>query len=226
VRPPKPYYIGYDWLRLGSQTADQGYSAVMDYETHGLDLTTGRPTDQIGGFAKLTYLMGHAPTIVGALAEPSLASSVDRVFADLGARMQVVHGRVVNLGESRYGLYCRPEHVDLKLYEHVGEEPNAVLESALAEAHAREGAVAPFFVGVKRHDNDFFATRTSGGVIYSGLDRTSPWDTSYRSPLKTKALQASLWALYEGTVSYAASIHSRVNGLNAPGIQALLEPAP
>ena len=76
------------------------------------------------------------------------------------------------------------------------------------------------------HDNDFFATRTSWGVIYAGSDRTPPWDMSYRSPLRTEAQQASLWALYEGTVSYAASIRSRVNCLNAPGILALLEPAP
>ena len=86
-----------------------------------------------------------------ALMERLRTSPVDRVFADLGGRMRVVHGRVVNLGESRDGLYSRPEHVDLKLYEHVGEEPNAILESALTEAHATEGAVAPFFVGVKMH---------------------------------------------------------------------------
>ncbi len=223
VRPPKPYYTGYDWMDLRSLAGDQVYAIVMDYETHGLDLATGRPTTLPGGFAKLASLIGRPPYIVGALADAPLVTPVDRVFADLGATMRVVHNRVVNAGESRDGLYSRPEHVDLKLYEHAGEQPSAVLEAALAQAHAAQGALAPYFVGVKMHDNDFFATRCAWGVIYMGSDRTPPWDVTYRASLKSKATQAALWTLYEGTVSYAASIRSRVNCLNAPGILATIE---
>lgn len=222
VRPPKPYYENYDWLGLIGITADEQYATIMDYETHGLDLTTGRPTTESGGYHKLAGLMGYPPYIAGALPDSKLAGTVLAVFRDLGALFTVVHGRPVNLGETWEGLYIRPEHVDLKLFEHAGETGQSVIERALMGARENAGPDMPSFVGVKMHDDNFFAETSAWLTVYLGGDFSPPWDPGRKAALLTKEARDAMWALYESTVEYVASINGRVTPVNAPMISDML----
>ena len=227
VRPPLPYYTGYDWLGLGRMTAGTQSAIVRDYETHGLDLATGRPTAAPGGFDHLSRLLGRPPWVASTLADGGLRSPVNGVFRELGARFTLVHGRIANLGETQDGLFLRPEHVDLKLFEHAGEEVPVVVEGAVASARTAKGAKAPYFVGVKMHDNDFFASRSAWLTVYGGRDRTPPWDVTPRAPLLSGTRQQEMWSLYESAVAYVAAARERLVPVNVRGIDSMLgEPAP
>lgn len=215
TRPPQPYHTDYDWLGLTRMTSAQLYDAIMQYETHGLDLVTGQPTAAPGSFQRLADLMGEAPVCVGNASNASLQTQVDGLFGALGASMVVVNGRAANIGEKRNGLYLRPEHCDLKLFEHFGEDPATVLTTAMNDARAADGGRAPYFVGIKMHDNDFFAEDSAWTTVYLKARRKTPnWDTTRKSPLLSADVQKGMWNLYEGTVRYAASLGSRMPLVN------------
>jgi len=227
TRPPKPYHNDFDWLGLDKMTAKQQYDTIMNYETHGLDAKTGQPTTANGGFKKLTEVMGYAPYIASALADRDVAASVASVFKDLGAKFSIVHGRAVNVGDTQNGLYLKPEHVDLRLFEHKGKNANGVIDAAIDEAHKAQGAHAPYFVGVKMHDNDFFAEKSAWLTIYGAKPRKPPYDTSLKAKLLSQADQDQMWALYESTVIYAASLKTQGKAtlVNAPTMYAMAKAA-
>lgn len=211
VRPPAPYHAICDWLDVAAMTSGEQQALVRRYETHGLDLVTGQPTADDGGYAALVDRLGYAPPCVGIACDAAVQAAADTVFHDLGATFGVVHGRAANLGERRNSLYVRPEHVDLKLFQHVGADAGALIEAAAAEAPTVRGGRAPFVVGVKMHDNDFFAEDSAWVTVYaSGNGRRPPWDLSRRSPLLDAAAQAAMWSLYEGAVTHAARNASRL----------------
>jgi hypothetical protein len=212
-RPPLPYHSDFDWLGMSQMASDQQRSTIYNYETHGLDLVTGQPTLAAGGYAKLASLAGYAPPAVGILVEgATLQASADAVLAQLGAQFGVVHGRAANLGDRRNELYVRPEHYDLKLFQQVGRSATAVLDEAMAAAPSTAGGRAPFVVGIKMHDNDFFAEDSAWTTVYlaRGARQGPPWNTALKSPLLSATAQQEMWSLYEATVRYAASIRGRV----------------
>lgn len=216
TRAPLPYRVNYDWCGLSSMSSADQYSIIRNYESHGLDLITGLPQDRPGGYEHFTRLLGRPPIGVGIASEAPIQRSVDTVFKDLGAEICVSNGRGSNFGDTRNGLYQRPEHVDLKLFEHDGQDPNVIVENALAEAPGVEGARAPYFVGVKMHDNDFFAADSAWLTVYlaPGARRGPPWDISLRSPLLTPDQMAARWALWEGTVRAVVARGLRVVNLS------------
>ena len=217
-RPPLPYHSDFDWLGMSRMSSDQQRSTIYAYETHGLDLVTGQPTLAAGGYAKLSSVAGYAPPSVGILVDgATLQASADTVFAQLGAQFGVVHGRAANLGDKRNGLYVRPEHYDLKLFEQVGRSATTVVDEAIAAAPGVAGGRAPFVVGIKMHDNDFFAEASAWTTVYlaKGARQGPPWNTALKSPLLSTAAQQQMWSLYESTVRYAASIRSRVPIVNS-----------
>ncbi len=212
-RPPLPYHSDFDWLGLAAMASDQQRSTIYNYETHGLDLVTGQPTLAAGGYAKLASLAGYAPPSVGILVEgATLQASADAVLAQLGAQFGVVHGRAANLGDRRNELYVRPEHYDLKLFQQAGRSATTVLDEAMAAAPAAAGGRAPFVVGIKMHDNDFFAEDSAWTTVYlaKGARQGPPWNTGLKSALLSASAQQEMWDLYESTVRYAASIRGRV----------------
>jgi len=221
VRPPVPYYPDYDWAGLHQMSPAELRARVVEYETHGLDLVWGVPTVAAGSYDGLRGLLGYAPPIASPMADGVLAPTVYGVYRDFGARFFVVHGRPVNLGETQYGLYLRPEHVDLRLYEHVGQNAGTVLEEALTRARQIAGA-APAFVGVKMHDNDFFSTAPAWSVVYFPK-RFPPWDPNQKGGLKTEPQRTAMWNLYEAAVRYADAIRDRARPVHAPHLLVLLE---
>jgi hypothetical protein len=224
-RPPLPYHSDFDWLGMNRMSSEQQRSTIYSYETHGLDLVTGQSTTASGGYAKLVSLAGYAPPSVGILVEgATLQASADSVLSQLGARFGVVHGRAANLGDKRNQLYVRPEHYDLKLFQQVGRSATTVLGEAVAAAPAAEGGRAPFVVGIKMHDNDFFAEDSAWTTVYlaRGARQGPPWNTALKSPLLTAEAQRQIWALYDATVRYAASIRGRVPIANSRDWQRML----
>ena len=216
-RAPRPYVNDYDWLGLGDLSAQQQYEIVMRYETHAVDPVTGQTTEAAGGYQYVADLIGYPPYAASSLTSGTLDQAVTRVFRELGARLTVVHGRALNLGDMKNGLYVRPEHFDYMLFQHPGEDAAAAFESALEQAHASDGQ-SPYFVGVKMHDNDFFATKSAWTTVYLSNGRRPNWDPTLSAPLLSSAEQDAMWAIYEQTVRYIASQQSRVTPINLPMI--------
>ncbi|NDD65392.1 MAG: hypothetical protein EBZ36_15670, partial [Acidobacteria bacterium] len=225
VRPPKPYYTKFDWAGLGSKSTTEQYDTIMNYETHGLDLTTGLPTAASGGYQKLKDLLGYAPWAASAQADGGLAQQAALVFKDLGGRFRVIHGRASNLGDKQDGTYVRPEHHDLLLFQTVGQDVRTVVEDGISQARQASGARAPYFVGIKMHDNDFFAVDSAWVTVYVNSSRRPPFDTSRKSALLSDAEQQAIWQHYESTVAYVASQSSRFTAVGLPAVWQMLNPA-
>ena len=224
VRPPKPYYTRFDWAGLGTKSTSEQYSSIMNYETHGLDLTTGLPTAASGGYQKLKDLLGYAPWAASAQADGGLAQQAALVFKDLGGRFRVIHGKASNLGDKQDGTYVRPEHHDLLLFQTVGQDVRTVVENGITQARQAAGASAPYFVGIKMHDNDFFAVDSAWVTVYVNGSRRPPFDTSRKSALLSDAEQQAIWQHYESTVGYVASQKSRFTAVGLPGVWQMLNP--
>ncbi len=219
VRPPAPYYVRYDWMGLSEKDRAEQVRVVREYETHGLDLATGKPTAEDGGYAALAKSAGYAPVCASLQSDGALSRAVQSVFVDLGLRMMAVHGtRGINLGDRRDGTYLRPEHFDLKLFHYPERTARDLVEDAFAQARRAEGARAPYFVGIKMHDNDFFAEESAWVTVYQRGRRSPPWDPSRRSPLLAEEDQADMWRHYESTVAWVAGAKDRIGAVNAPRV--------
>ena len=222
-RAPRPYANNYDWLGLSTMNADEMYQTVLRYETHAVDPITGQTTDAPGGYQYVASLIGYPPYAASSLSsDADTDSALMRVFKDLGAQMTVVHGRALNLGDTKKGLYIRPEHYDYMLFQNVGADPAASFENALNEAHNSQG-IAPYFVGVKMHDNDFFAAQSAWLTVYVDGSKRPNWDASLQSPLLSQAEQDAMWAMYEQTVIYVASQRARIGTVNLPMVLDMIQ---
>ena len=231
IRPPDPYYQNYDWLGLnawmsGGQS-NRVYSTVINYENRALDLIAGSTNNASGGYAQLRDLAGYKPYIVGALSDAPLQGAVYSAFRNLGARLAVVHGRMVNLtNRTRFGLYEKPEHFDLRLFETnwAGWIPDSILSNCLAAVHATNSAVPPYFVGVKMHDNDFFAEDSAWVTVYQQGPHVPPWTNALttKSALLPPDEQTNMWNRYEAMVRHVAASRDRFYPVNARGILRLL----
>lgn len=222
-RAPRPYANNYDWLGLRNMSADELYQTVLSYETHTVDLVTGQTTDATGGYQYVASLIGYPPYAASPLSsEAEVDTVLMRVFKELGAQMTVVHGRALNLGDTKKGLYIRPEHFDYMLFQNVGADPAASFENALNEAHNSQG-IAPYFVGVKMHDNDFFATQSAWLTVYVDGGKRPNWDPNLKSPLLSQTEQDARWAMYEQTVIYVASQNNRIGSVNLPMILDMIQ---
>lgn len=224
IRAPKPYATGYTWTSVNSNN-------VVDYETHGLDLTNGTSTSSSGGYAKLTALAGYAPTIVGANADTTVASLVHGYFAAAGASLLVEHSvNAVNLGDTRNGLDLRPEHYDWRLIEYFKGSNNVAttLDQALAATRSSTNGTAPWFVGVKLHDNDLFAEQSAWTYVYQSPNRsrldwtTRPWDPTAAAPQLATATRDARRAFYTNLVATAATRRATANLVDARDIVTLL----
>ena len=223
IRPPKPYYGNYDWLGLTSRSLEQQIATITDYETHVTDLVTGEPTARAGGYAQLLTLPNARPAITAAFqVDQSLLDASATAFRQLGATWTLAHtGGALNLGDSARGLFLRPEHFDLLLFETANVPAATSLDAAFASALAEEGARAPLFIGVKMHDNDFFAQRSAWLTVYVDNNRRPPWDTTRQSALKSAADQAAQWNVYEQALQYAQAQRARIGVANSKGIAQL-----
>lgn len=227
IRPPKPYYTGYDWAGLSALSAADQLTRIRDYESHVTDLVTGQPGSASGGFARLKQLTGANPVIAAFQADAALYASVSQVFRDLGASMTISHtAPYINLGATASGLALRPEHHDLKLFQSPGQSAASLIEAGFSAAHSTAGAASPYVVGVKMHDNDFFALASAWTTTYINASRQPPWNPATLAGLKTDADMQAQWTLYEDAVAWADSNRNRVAAVNALALGAALAAAP
>lgn len=227
IRPPKPHYAGYDWPGLSNLATSEQLSQIRNYESHLTDLATGLPGTGTGGFLRLKQLTGSNPVIAAFQADAALYGPVAQVFRELGASMTISHSApYINLGTTAAGMYVRPEHFDLLLFQSPGQPASGLIETAFATAHNTSGAASPYVVGVKMHDNDFFALASAWTNTYINAPRRPPWDTTTLAGLKSDTDMQAQWTLYEGALSWAKSNRSRVASSNARGMGAALAAAP
>lgn len=223
MRPPKPYYLNYDWAGLGALPLAEQTTRIQAYESVVVDLSTGQPTTRAGGYKSLKALPNARPAIVPAFqADEALLDATAAAFRALGATWTLAHtGGPLNLGDSGRQLWLRPEHFDLKLFELTDQAAATVIDAAFASAHDSAGARAPFFVGAKMHDNDFFAQKSAWNVVFVDGGKRPPWNPALKSPLKTEAEQAAQWAIYEGALQYAQAQRQRLGFAGAAGMAQL-----
>lgn len=220
IRPPKPYANNFLWGPITSPTNDKA-ATILNYETHGLNLVTGMPTTNDGGYPRLATLMDYPPVCVGAIAPTSVVSYVNTVFSNLGARMFVRHAPPVNVSSRETGtkLFYRPEHWDWKLialFETNATDPQpSSFTQAIAWAHATttNGGSAPWFVGVKLHDNDLFAEQSQWTLVYSNT-ASRPWNLSVFSTALTASVQSDRFAFYSNLVVTADALRTNLNLVN------------
>jgi hypothetical protein len=233
TRPPVPYRANFmDWLGLAGMTEEARRATIRSYETHGLDLKMGTSTTAEGGYGKLARLYGRPPPVVGDEADNAvLQASVDAVFKELGASFAISHGKNAMLGETRNGLYIAAEQRDVKLFTTDGsldgdlcvEKTTAaeIFECERAACLATAGLRPPCVMGIKMHDNDFFAEDSAWLTVYGQKGRP-PWNTNLKSALLTEAAQAAMWKRYEDTVTYAAGQKGRTTAVGIRELAARL----
>ena len=208
-RPPTPYYSDFDIIGLHELSDQEIYDKVMEYETHKIDLATGLPTSEPGGYAYLKELMGYAPPTVSILSSyPNVTTQAMKVYKNLGATFTLVHGKDTQLGDTKSGLYLRPEQVELKLYE--SKSLNAVAGDVIESAiNAFTGDTSKGeFINIKYHEDNFYLNGTPWITNFytDGKDsdpKETPFDlTIVDTKKKTEAEQAHMWELYEDAVKY------------------------
>jgi hypothetical protein len=227
VRAPKPYasiYGDTNWFTTLMGRAITS-TDIQNYEEHGLDLNTGLPTGNAGGYLKLTNLMGYAPRIVGANANASTGSLVHSYFAGAGAAMVVEHrDTAINLGETRSGMYLRPESYDWILIEFLRGDAGATstLNDALSLAHNATDVTAPYFVGIKLHDNDLFANQSAWTYIYTPANRPRPYNSTAKAGLLAESEMSRRRTFYLNLVAEAAARQSELNVVSVRDTLSLL----
>lgn len=224
VRPPAPYYPGYDHYGLDLLSDLELGSLLETYETHALDLETGlADTSRPGGYALLAEEMGYSPLAVGMNSgHGRTTETLSAVYADYGATFMVVHGKDSELGDQRNGLWVRPEHVEIKLYEYKKEDPADILEAEIEEKTCAPDCVGRVYVNVKFHENNFYTTNTPWWPVYfTDKDKSEPLAAPYDLEasdgvihFKPPAVQDEKWALWEGAVQHVAAHPERYQAIN------------
>ena len=254
VRPPKPYYTGSDigsttgynfnnWSGINGLTGNLAggalYNFIANYETHGLSLTTGAPTAATGGFAKMTGVFGYAPIVAAAQSDSVHAIAVSNVFKDLGAKMSIRHNVVNNLGDVANFQNVKPEANEIRLIElfkaGLVTPAASAFDSAIAAARiATSGsgtgtryAYAPYFMGVKLHDNDMFTDTSAWIQTYTTpTGRKTPAWQPFTNPnvraLLTGTTPEDRFNYYAAMLQYAAANRAKLQLVHAPHILDML----
>ncbi len=229
IRPPYPYYIDFDFAGLAKLSEDELYDTIMDYETHSIDIETGLPTDEPGGYAYLSEVMGYPIPVAAVSNTAGFAREVNaQVYKDLGATYTVMHGRNIKLGDTVGELLIRPEDVDYKLYEKTREFSTG--EETFADAISQIPTDGLRFIGMKFHEDNFYCNGTPYWPIFWEGKEKGP---SLEPPFNLDAVegvvklrseeQAQLrWDLYESTVKYASEHKEEVHPISVQDLEELL----
>jgi|GEM_PF-3600280 hypothetical protein len=221
LRPPKPYHkamvnkSGVDWFGLGEMTETEQYEALKNYESKSMDLKTGEPTSDIGGFVKLTQLYGRAPYSAGISTHTSFQTIADTVFAELGLTFVISHSGASTLGKKRNDLYVKPEAIDVKVFQ---LDSSADSDACLDEtdggklydcevAKCAKLTIPSCTVAFKMHDNDFIAEDSWWTTVYGGK-KTPPWDPTQTATKLSDSAADTMWTRYVKVVQRAANLRA------------------
>jgi hypothetical protein len=237
-RPPFPAYMGFDHDGIAKMSDDERYDILMEYESHALDLETGEYTDEPGGLQFVIDTLGEVPLIAGLGSSiGSTRESLAEVYTDMGAIFTV--GRDgIDVGDTEYDFYIRPEHFDLKLYEfvHAYNKGESSIQEMLEEAVAQliDAEQGPQVLGIKYHENNFYYTNTPfAPCMWEDGDKSKPLDPPYDLDLcydgipgysmRNLEAQKEHWALYEATLQYLADYRSEYNPIGLEDVMEMLD---
>lgn len=223
IRPPAPYdnLENFDQIGLAEKPQAEQEAIITEYEQFDLDPETGAPTTTEGGYQHFRELLGYPPRTVGIATQREMHTAMNQAFADMGATFTIKHGTVSQLGDREGALYVRPESYDLKLFEQTSQSGSTIIEDAITGAKQADGAQSPYYIGVKMHDNDFFAEDSAWLTVYldrANRDGQAPFDLSMSSSLLSESTQSAIWARYESVVKYIAD-HPEYQALNSKDLQ-------
>lgn len=229
IRPPYPYYIDYDFAGLADLTEEELYNQIMEYETHALDIETGLPTDEPGGYAYLSEVMGYPIPVAAVSNTAGFAREVNaQVYKDLGATYTVMHGRDIKLGDTVGDLLIRPEDVDYKLYEKTREFTTG--EEAFADATSQIPSEGLRFIGMKFHEDNFYCDGTPyWPIFWGGKEKGTPLEPPFNLDavegvvkLRSETQAQLRWDLYESTVQYASEHRDEVHPIGITDLEKLM----
>lgn len=215
LRPPYPYYSEFDFLGLENYSSSELQTLLLNYEEHAIDLETGMPTDAEGGYQFLKDIMGYAPVVVSGYDPSTTAGKIlAQIYADKGATFVVVHGKSSVLGQKKGPLFIRPEDIEIKLYESVGQESSDVIKESITSL-SNQADKGDRFINIKMHENNFYTKGyTAFDFVYYRNVRektqilSPPWDTNaWESKVNYKSAdeEDEMWQHYEDAVAYVAS---------------------
>lgn len=225
LRPPTPYYAGFhdEWFDGLSDAALK--TELQKYETHEMSLTTGKPTDNPGGYAYLKTLIGYPPyVVVQAAGADRIDKTLAEIYKEMGASFTLRHGPPTALGAKANGLYLRPEDLEVKAYEKKTAIP---VENMFADALEKLPSERPAFLNLKWHENNFYSSGTAWVGIYyeDGTERSDAFDPPYDLSLgsttqwaKTDEEQKVQWERYEGMLKYIQAHPETYTPVNAKNI--------
>lgn len=226
IRPPSPYYSGFHPEVFRNMSNTELYDALMTYETHAIDLTTGEPTDAAGGYQYVKDLIGYPP-IVAAQADgkSEVTKTLAQVYADLGAQFTLRHGTTSALGSTANGLYLRPEDEEVKAYERKTATDN---DAYMEELIAALPETRPAFINLKWHEDNFYTSGTPWNDVYFNANDTpkdppydiTHWQTS--TTPKTEAQQQVQWDRYEDFLKYVTTHMDTITVINAKNLVTLV----
>ncbi len=209
VRPPAPYYSDFDWAGLKSMGDSELKTLLTSYEEHAIDLKTGQPTSDPGGYEFLKKTIGYAPYVVASGAgKDKVSTTLAEIYKSKGALFTLTHSDSGTAwGQTANGLLMRPETVDFKTYEIKDDVDfeTVVLKPAMDQI----GSTRPAWLNVKWHEDNFYTSGTPwGNVYYSDAKaktmKPPPYDTSAYEPVpkKTDAEKATQWKRHETAMQY------------------------
>ena len=227
-RPSSPYYTGFDYVGLAEMSGAELHKTLTDYTEHKLDLSTGEFLDEPGGYQFIADTIGYPPLITGISTMGAIGSALAEVYRERGAKFLVVHGQEIDLGDTRFDTYVRPEHKEVKLYEWVRSHEGG--EDVFETATADLTGTGLEFINLKYHENNFYLTGTPFWPVYwTDSDKAEtlepPFDTSISKDTpkhRSQDLQDAHWALYEATVKYASEHADELNPINAFDLEEMI----
>lgn len=227
VRAPHPTDI--DYWKLDEKTEDELYAFLLPYEEYKLESETGEINMSLaGGYQFIKDTIGYAPFIVPMKSDSERVDEVmARIYKEKGATWTLVHGRNIKLGETKYGLYIRPEDQEIKYYEYYEEYKEGTSAEEIILTLIQDNNIqAGDFVNLKMHENNFIEGPGTAAYweIY-GKDKKPPFDLSkaYTVPVLPEEEREIIFQMYEDAVKYISEHPEEYITINAKDLDALIE---
>ena len=228
LRPPYPYYWDFDWLDLDKMKNNDLATLLLNYEEHEIDLSTGQPTIEPGGYQLLKDLMGYPPYTAVVMGSRKVMPLLAEIYKDKGALFTLTHSGTTGWGEVQNGLWMRPESQEVKVYEPRGRKSG---EDILTENLAQIGTNLPAFMNLKWHEDNFYTSGTPWGPVYWTDEKergtlSPPYDLSQAMvgvKVKTQAEKDEQWTRYEECLSYVKNHPEIFTAINAKELTNMFE---
>jgi len=229
VRPPYPWYEGFDTVGLDKLENNELKELLIKYESQEIDMETGGLVNKPGGYKFMKKIFGKAPIIVGVPTTRQVANTLSEIYKEMGATFSARHSQENSIGAMKDGLYIRPENADIQLYTYVDskEIPSKKLDEALNNLSNK----GQQFINIKFHENNFYTHGTPFWSIYyktlkKEIPLSPPWNLTKPEKFqvfKEDNIQKKYWEIYEDAVKHVADNREEFNPINADDLEGLVQ---